>query len=344
VKIVLKRRLDLTLSVLLRWAGNGSLRDLLSTASGLLRAKGDRNARLVRIGGSVMVSGVKSVSVAWALKNLPGVKWIALGRRAEPNVGSATESLLSIARNYLVKGSTFRVVVEVQGDHAKASDFAVAACSRLLDAFRGTKIDEKRPKVSFRVAVDSTISVVGVEVCQGVGGAPTSRVRRASCLVSGGMHSSVVAWMAARAGYSVSLLHVYEDDGAMREVARLYSELSLRMDPAHLRLDVLLPEDSLNLGGVLRARIRSTSGRIVFSGAHAECRNAGLLSSTKWVSPLFLSSEEEFQTILGSLGLRGHNGEIGSPRGNRALSDRYKVRSFGGLRADANEVLDSLFC
>jgi hypothetical protein len=343
VKIVLKNRVDSNLSALLRWTGNGSLRDLLSTASSVLRANGVRNAKLVRIGGSIAVQGIRSISVARRLKNLPGLQWIALGRRTEPTAGSVTESLLPIARNYLVKGSTFRVVAEVQGDRARESDFAGAASSRLLDEFRGTKIEERRPEVSFRVAVDSSVAVVGVEVYQGVGGAPTSRRKRAFCLVSGGMHSSVVAWMAAREGYSVSLVHVHENDPAMLEIARLYSELSSRMDPSHLSLDVLVPDEFSNFGGVLLARIRDMSGRILFSGAHAECRNASLLSSTNVASPLFLSSEEEFQTILRSLGLGGYSGEIPPSLANRVLSSRFKVRSFGGLRADAHTVLDALF-
>jgi hypothetical protein len=343
VKIALKTRMDRTLIVLLRWTGNGSLRDLHATASRVLRAKGVRDAKLATIGDTLALSGIRSVSVAWALKNLPGVEWIALGRRAEPNAASATESLLSIARKYLVKGSTFRVVAEVKGNSERESDFTGAANSRLLDAFRGTKIDEKRPRVSFRVAVDSSTAVVGVEVCQGVGGTPTSRPRRAFCLVSGGMHSSVVAWMAARAGYPVSLLHVYENDPAMREVAKLYSELSSRMDPTYLRLVILVPDEPSNLAGVLLAWIRGTSGGILFSGGHAECGNAGLLGSTKAVSPLFLSSEQEFQTVLGSLGLRGYSRETRPTRANRSLNDRFKVRSFGGSRADANVVLDALF-
>ncbi len=256
---------------------------------------------------------------------------------------SITESLLSIAKNYVEKGSTFRVRVEVQGDSATKSDIAGAASSRFLDEFRGTRIDEKRPKLSFRVAVDSSAAVVGIEVSQGVGGAPTSRQRRAICLVSGGMHSSAVAWMAGRAGYPVSLLHVYESDPAMREVARLYSELSMTMDPTDLRLDLLLPEESSNLEGVLLAWIHGARSRILFSGAHAECGNASLLTSPKVASPLFLSSEEEFHKIIRSLGLRGHSGNLRSRKSKRALSDGFKIRSFGGARAEAHVVIDALF-
>ncbi len=343
MNIVLKERGDSNLSVLLRWTGNGSFRDLVTTASRVLKANSAGSARLVTIGDSIAIVGIRSIAEAWTLRSLPGVEWVAFGRRTKPNSGSVTEALVSIAKNYVVKGSTFRVIVESKVGSATESDFGGAASSRLLDEFRGTKIDEREPKLSFRVAVDASAAVVGVEVSPGVGGAPTSRRRRAFCLVSGGMHSSVVAWMAGRGGYSVSLLHVYESDAAMREIARLYSELSMRMDPTDLRLDVLLPMKSSNIEGVLLAWIRGARSRILFSGAHAECRNASLLTSSKVASPLFLSSEEEFQKVIRSLGLRGHFGELRSPRMEPPLSGRFKVRSFGGVRAGAHVVLDALF-
>ena len=53
-----------------------------------------------------------------------------------------------------------------------------------------------------------------------------------SCLVSGGERSSALAWMAALSGFSLRLVHSRTDEAALRHVARLYSELSFRMDAA----------------------------------------------------------------------------------------------------------------
>jgi len=41
---------------------------------------------------------------------------------------------------------------------------------------------------------------------------PTSRGNRVHCLVSGGYHSSVVSWMAALSGFSLTLVHARADD------------------------------------------------------------------------------------------------------------------------------------
>ena len=249
---------------------------------------------------------------------------------------------MSIAKNYLAKGSTFRVLAEIPGDSARESDLAGAASSRLLDEFRGTRVDDRSPKVTFRAVVDSSVAVIGVEVRQGVGGAPTSKQSRASCLVSGGMHSSVVSWMAARAGYSVSLLHVFESSESLREVAKLYAELSHRMDPRALNFDVLFPEESTNLRRIFLAWFGGASRQILFSGAHAECRNARFLAGVKVSSPLFLMSEEGFRTVHRSLGLQGYTGRLGPLQARHGSGDKFRVKSFGGERADAHRVLDTL--
>ena len=337
-----KKRPDLTLSGLVKWSGRGSFPDFRTTATGVLQANNVRNARLTTIGSSLALQGIQPAAVLRILKNLPGVEWLALGKSTEPDTRSVNRTLASIAKNYLTKGSTFRVVAEVPGDKSKESDLAGAAASLLLDEFRGVRIDEKHPKTTFRVVVDSSMAVAGVEVQRGVGGAPTSQLRRAHCLVSGGMHSSVVAWMAARSGHSVSLLHVFESDESIRETAKIYAELSQRMDPRALKLQVLFPEESSSVGRVLLAWLRSGRSRTTFSGAHSECGNASFLAPTSVARPLFLLSEEDFEEIQRSLGLRGYSRTLGALQSRNGSDKHFTERSFGGIRADVHLVLDTL--
>ncbi len=316
--------------------------DLRTTASNVLAANHIASARLSKSAGSVVVRGIRSASAAWALRNLPGVEWVALGVSTGPSVRSITDALVPIARNYLARGTTFRVIAEAADDAALESDIAGAATSRVLDEFRETRVDETGPKVVFHVTVDSSAAVVGVGLYSGVGGTPTSKSRTAFCLVSGGTHSSVVAWMTVRAGYSVALLHVFQSEDAIREVARLYAELSQRMDPSALTLTVLFPRKSADPGKILRLWMRRLRNEVVFSGAHAECGNARLIRLAKVVAPLYLLSEERFRAINHSLGLRGDPSTLGESRERRGRGVGFRAKSFGGKRADEHGVLDAL--
>ncbi len=99
-------------------------------------------------------------------------------------------------------------------------------------------MDERKPHVRFRVCVEGTKGACGAEIRAGPGGLPTSE-EWVSCLVSGGERSSAMAWMAALSGFSLRLVHSRTDEASLRQVARLYSELSFRMDPRCLELVVL---------------------------------------------------------------------------------------------------------
>lgn len=327
-------------ALLLRWSGNGELSDLRRTVKNVLRVRGE-NAKVSEIGRSIVLRGIRSAEAAWRLRFLPGVSWIAIGNSTNPDPRGVATAVESVAKSYLRKRTSFRVQAEMTESGVSESDFIGAASSRLLEEFRGTRVDERRPKFVFRVAVDRSSAVAGIQVLAGVGGAPTSPEKTCCCLVSGGAHSSVLAWMAARAGHSLLLLHAYHGAEGMREVARLYAELSHRMDPTALSLEVVFANGSSDAGSLLRAWLRDNLTTPVFCGAHSECRDATFFESTRVKAPLYFYPEEEFLRVLDSLGLHGVQGQL-SPLSN-ARGVRFNVKRFGGVLADASRVLDTLF-
>jgi hypothetical protein len=321
------------------WSGNGSQDDIARTALGKLPGKGTELSMGTR---SLIIRGEDPVVVARRLAHLPGVTWIAVGYEFR-NLPECTSRLSTLAKRYLEAGASFRVIVEADGSGEEEGDVLLEATSTLLNAAKGTRVDEKNPGALFRVIMVRGSGACGVQLRLGVGGVPTSKEMRASCLVSGGYHSSVTAWMAALSGYSLTLVHAKGDDESLRQVARLFAELSTRIDASSLRLEVLggkgLPGD----------RVASWLGKArgeVFMGVHPECRGAAALRQLRGyrsaVFPLLLLQEAEVTSRFGELGLRGKEADRSAQlRLSRRRSD-FTVRQFSGREADQNAVLDSV--
>ena len=315
-------------AAIIRWTGRGKLSDLEGSIDRMVRAGGVK-ASVSSVGGTVVVSGPEPLGVAARLQHLPGVSWIAAGR-ATASMRELTEAAGALAKSYLKRGDRFSV--EAEGTRGVlASDVGGAVTSKVLEAVRGARVSED-PKVRLRAAVDGRKGAVGVEVTRGPGGVPTGD-GSVSCLVSGGIHSSVVAWSALLAGYRVRLVHVSSGEESLLAVARLYAELSNRADPRGLSLKVLEGGQAPDV----IADIKSEGE--VFGGFHAgrgpPPRRLGRAVS----SPLFLLSEEAFAEEFESLGIRPFDKSTDwTSRG----AGKYAARSFSGGPADVSAVVDGL--
>lgn len=318
-------------AAILRWTGRGSFADLQSSVNFVLKDNGVQG-QVRSAGNSVIVEGSEPLGVAEMFEHMPGVAWTAAGIATNSFKGLVGVSG-DLARKYLRRGDRF--AVEAEGvSNAVASDVVGAVTSRILDTVKGVRVSIEVPRVRFRAAYDGSRGTVGVEVKRGPGGVPTGR-DSVVCLVSGGSHSSVVAWMATLMGFRVRLVHAKSKEEGLRAVARLYSELSHRADPRGLRLEVL--EGSSESDALPRHAARSRDP--VFGGFHAAGGGAprSLRGSVK--SPLYLMPEERFISEFESLRLKGYD----------SLADwkvpgskKFTVRTFGGVAADVSDVLDGL--
>ena len=183
------------------------------------------------------------------------------------------------------------------------------------------------------MAFDGGEGVLGVEIGRGPGGTPTGS-GAADCLVSGGMHSSVLAWSAVLVGFRVNLVHAATGEGGLYAAARLYSELSNRADPRGVSLTVLEGGSP----GWLLSGYAARSKRPLFGGFTVG-RPPPAALRRRVQSPLYLMPEEAFASQFHSLRLRGHRGTT-DWRDSRSGS--YAAKSFGGKIADVSGVLDGL--
>jgi hypothetical protein len=251
--------------------------------------------------------------------------------------------LSTLAGRYLGAAASFKVSVEVERSGKEEGDVLMEATSTLLKAAKGSRVDEKNPKAWFRVVMVRGRGACGVQLREGPGGVPTSRKMKASCLVSGGYHSAVTAWMASLSGFSLTLVHARNDDDSLRQVARLYAELSQRMDASSLRLEVL--EGKGPAGDRVASWMGGAKGE-VFTGVHPECRGtAGMEQLRRYPVaqfPLLLLQEREVRARLDELGLRAKKADRAAELRISNGRAGYKVKEFGGREADQNAVLDSI--
>ena len=326
-------------AAIIGWTGNGSLDDLARTALAKLPEK---RAELTRATRSLMVQGMDPILVARRLARMPGTAWIAVGYGFD-DLAQCLSRLGSLATRYLETGGSFKVSAEVEQSGKQEGDILMEATSTVLKAVKGTHVDEKNPEVWFRVIMFRGKGACGVQLREGQGGVPTTRRLKAACLVSGGYHGAVTAWMAALAGFSLTLVHAREDDESLRQVARLYAELSQRMDPSSLRLLVL--EGNGPPGDRIAAWLDGAEGE-VFTGVHPECRGTrsmGLLRRYRAAQfPLLLLQEREVRSRLDELGLRTKVSDREAALRMSGRKGRFSERTFAGGEVDQNAVLDSI--
>ena len=320
------------------WSGYGEFSDLERTVSSKLGTGAGAVGRGAR---SLAVREADPVAVARKLSFLPGVSWICAGFEFEK--AGLDPALRLLARRYLRAGSGFRLLAEVQQSGEEEGDVLLDGNGTLLKSARGTRVEEASPDVTFRIVMVRDRGAVGVELREGPGGVPTSRGARATCLVSGGYHSSAAAWMAALSGFSLSLVHARADDESLRQVGRLYAELSRRMDPSSLQLQVL---DGLGSPGERLSTWLDAAKGDVFSGVHPECRGRrsreALRRYPSVLLPLLLLREDEVRAKLKSLGLKIKEVDDTPKLSVTGKRSPYVVRRFGGRESDINGVLDGL--
>jgi hypothetical protein len=322
------------------WSGAGRLEDLDRTVLHkltLTRREADH------VDGTLLVTAEDPVVVARQLGFLPGVAWISVGYRFRGKK-DYLGTLERLAKRYLSRGKTFKISAQVVSSEKTAGDAVLAGNSALLSSVPGAKVDERRPDVKFRVCIEGTTGACGVEIRAGPGGAPTGG-GWVSCLVSGGERSSSLAWMAALAGFSLRLVHSRTSDAALRQVARLYSELSFRMDPRCVELVVLDGGD--NPAGRI-GRWLSDDKATAFAGIRPEGPE-GLTEYAKLFPnlalPLILVQDDAVSAVYRSLRL-GPSGRDDRTGGLTLKSlqarNAYSEKRFGRVQADSNTVIDAI--
>ncbi|MDA4121210.1 MAG: hypothetical protein OK404_02245 [Thaumarchaeota archaeon] len=318
-------------TTIVRWTGRGSQANLESSISHVLALNKEKWS-VRRAGAAFLVEGPDPVKVASALGRMPGIAWIAVGTASNSfrELGRGAEAL---ARKYLRPGVRFSVLAESSGNMA-VGDIAGFVASSALEEVKGARIDDATPQVKFRATLEDLKGAVGVELSVGPGGFPTG-TQEVTCLASGGRHSSVLCWLALLSGFRVSIVHAEQDEESLQAVAYLYAELSHRIDPAIISLEVLRGAEP---GPLVLWRGKKRKER-TFGGFHAGCSKPPGHLKKKVEAPLFLLPEEYFDREYRALSLKEYGSTI---EWKTRPAKRAKSVRIAGVRADVSQVLDGL--
>lgn len=277
--------------------------------------------------GKVAVLRNSAAIDAYRISRLPGVMWTAYGFISREE--SILKDAVDLASNFIKNKRSFSVVVTEE--KPELTDVKMSIEGNILSKFQKKKINEKKPDLTFILSRTEKGYAFGLKLYQGVGGSIQGE-ETVTCLVSGGMHSSVVAWLSCLSGKGVKIVHSLSSTYSLYSVARLYERLSSMSDPTLLELSVLKGEGREE--DVLYSWLEDNGA--VFSGNHIECSSK--LFSSKVIAPAYVLPEEVFAKYQREMRLPNFERRIGE--GGRYV--KYKEFSFGGRSANMHEVIDSL--
>ncbi len=277
--------------------------------------------------GKVAVLRNSSAIDAYRISKLPGIMWTAYGFISKGE--SIIRDAVDLASNFIRKKRSFSVIVAE--DNPEFSDIKMSIEGSILSKFQKKKINEKKPDLTFILSGAGKGYAFGLKLYEGVGGSMQGE-EIVTCIVSGGMHSSVVAWLSCLSGKGVRIVHSLASTHSLYSVARLYERLSAMSDPTLVELRVLKGEGREE--DVLYSWLEDNGP--AFSGNHVECSSK--LFSEKVIAPAYILPEEVFAKYLREMRLPNFERRVGE--GGRYV--KYKELSFGGRSANMHEVIDSL--
>ena len=155
------------------------------------------------------------------------------------NVGAGVRTALDVenikrAALGLMTAAPFEsFAVRARRTHAavtmRSKDINTAVGQHIVDA-TGARVDLRRPQTTLHVELFGTNCVVYRDKIEGPGGLPVGVSGRMLGLVSGGIDSPVAAWLMARRGADVELVHFhgqpYTDPSSVRQVVDLAEVLA----------------------------------------------------------------------------------------------------------------------
>jgi thiamine biosynthesis protein ThiI len=146
-----------------------------------------------------------------AMKKLFGVTALARARGCEKTADAMLETAKSYLGGVLLSAGTFKVESRRADKTFPMTSIALSQYvgGALHAAFPHLRVDVHRPEVTVHLEVRDYAAFVHADPEPGAGGLPAGVSGRAVCLLSGGIDSPVAAWMMAKRGLSVEMIHFF---------------------------------------------------------------------------------------------------------------------------------------
>lgn len=163
-----------------------------------------------------------------AMKKLFGVAGLTRARAC----GKTAEAMLDTARtcfgDVLRSAKSFKVESKRADKTFPMTSIALSQYvgGALHEAFPHLEVDVHNPQVTIHLEVRDYAAFVHADPEPGAGGLPVGTSGRAVCLLSGGIDSPVAAWMMAKRGLSLEMLHFFSYPYTSPEAKKKVLELA----------------------------------------------------------------------------------------------------------------------
>jgi thiamine biosynthesis protein ThiI len=146
-----------------------------------------------------------------AMRKLFGVVGLTRARSCEKDADAMLNAAKAYLGEVLLAAKTFKVESKRADKTFPMTSIALSQYvgGELHDAFPHLKVDVHNPEVTIHLEVRDNAAFVHADPEPGAGGLPVGVSGRAVCLLSGGIDSPVAAWMTAKRGAAVEMVHFF---------------------------------------------------------------------------------------------------------------------------------------
>lgn len=143
------------------------------------------------------------------LEKVFGISHISPTLRCEKEIKSMEEGVHEYLTSYARDSKTFKIVAN-RADKSfpiKSPEINQKFGGYVLKNFEGLKVDVHNPDLELNIDIRSSHAYIYGEKFQGAGGLPVGTSSKGLCLLSGGIDSPVAAYMMAKRGVEVDMVH-----------------------------------------------------------------------------------------------------------------------------------------
>ena len=194
--------------------------------------RGTGYSRVRRAYGRLVIDlapGAAAAEAAERCSRVFGVAYVGLGTKTAAELTEIERVSLEAMRaapftSFAVRARRTHAHLEVRSQEINSR------VGRLIQDATGARVDLSHPEVTLRIEVFGSTCIVYRRRWEGPGGLPAGVSGRVLALVSGGIDSPVAAWLLARRGADVELVHFhgqpYTDASSIHQVSDLCRVLS----------------------------------------------------------------------------------------------------------------------
>ncbi|RLI95601.1 MAG: tRNA 4-thiouridine(8) synthase ThiI [Candidatus Altiarchaeales archaeon] len=169
--------------------------------------------KFIRKRHRIYIKSSNAEVMANSLRNVFGIVSISPAIQTNAEINSIRDTAVRFAESILNKGDTFAIITSRSGEHEfKSQDINSEIGGEILKRIKDVSVNLDNPEKRIYIEIRDDLAFVFDKKIPGVGGLPYKTQGRVVVLVSGGIDSSVAAWMMAKRGCELIGVHLGSEE------------------------------------------------------------------------------------------------------------------------------------